>query len=276
VRLLLRKPGRWHTDASMTTFTKEVGEEGLHRALVDLCLPFTALFKTEEMETEPESEPEISVKEEPEIIDLTFDYDNEEEQKWFVNNTEAGPSRLDIKPISETSYFDTKPGLDDISNHFDLDTSDPVIDFFCRDQTAMTLHEVLNRLDTEELKDLVKSTKVRPRKMVVCILAFVIYILIYHLLQKTEMVSALMSHASTQSILNFTPERQIVKGKQKVRDDGLHQTRLPFVPLSSKGKGKAVQQTQERRLMEMALKKLGKFSCIMRLNSYGPYFQVHA
>ena len=68
------------------------------------------------------------------------------------------------------------------------------------------------------------------------------------------MISALMSHASTQSVLAFSPANQNVKGKRKDRDNGLRQTILPFVP---KGKGK---ESQERRLMEMALKKLGKFS----------------
>lgn len=165
VRLLLRKPDRWHTEASMQKFTKEVGEEGLHRALVDLCIPFTTPVKTQEMEME------IPVKEEPEIIDLTFDFDEEEDQKWAVNNAEAGPSRLDRKPILETSLIDMKPGLDDISNRFGLDFTDPDIDFFCRSQTTMTLYEALNKLGTEDLKDLVKSNKVKPRKMVVRILA---------------------------------------------------------------------------------------------------------
>lgn len=75
------------------------------------------------------------------------------------------------------------------------------------------------------------------------------------------MISALMSHASTQSILVFKSSSKVVKGKRKARDDdGLRQTKLPFVPTGSKGKGKAAQQTQEGRLMEMALGKLGMFS----------------
>lgn len=141
----------------MATFTREVGEEGLHRALVDLCLLFATPVKVQEMEVK------IPVKEEPEIIDLTFD-ENEEDQKWTVTNeAEAGPSRLDLNIVPEGKKY----GLDDISNHVDLVSSDPDIDFFCRNETTMTLHEVLNKLGAEELKDLVKSTKVRPRRMVV-------------------------------------------------------------------------------------------------------------
>ncbi|KAF8237701.1 hypothetical protein L208DRAFT_1388872 [Tricholoma matsutake] len=245
VRLLLRKADRWHTEASMETFTKEVSEEGLRRALVDLCLPFTTPVKKEGMELEMDA----PVKEEPETIDLSFDSEEKEDQKWAVTN-EAGPSRLGINSFPECSQIDMKPKLDDVFNHLGLDLSDPDIDFFCRDQTTMTLHEVLNKLGTEELKDLVKSTKVRPRKSV-----------------KAEMISALMSHASTQSILVFKSSSKVVKGKRKARDDdGLRQTKLPFVPTGSKGKGKAAQQTQEGRLMEMALGKLG--TCV----TLNPYF----
>ena len=83
------------------------------------------------------------------------------------------------------------------------------------------------------------------------------------------MIYALISHASTQSILEFSPTRQHTRGKRKARDDGLHQTKLSFV--SSKGKGKAGQQTQERRLREMALAKLGRFTVL----AFGYQNRVH-
>ena len=73
------------------------------------------------------------------------------------------------------------------------------------------------------------------------------------------MISALMTHASMQSVLAFAPANQNIKGKRKARDDGLRQTILPFAN-TSREQGKAAKQSQERRLMEMALKKLGKFS----------------
>jgi Fanconi-associated nuclease 1 len=144
----------------MERFTKEVGEEGLHHALVDLCLPFTAPVKEEGTEIG------TPVKEEPEIIDLTFDFD-EDDHKQTIVDAEAGPSRLDMKPIPDSSQISMQPELDDISNYLTLDSSDPDIDFFCRDQTTMTLLEVLNKLSTGELKDLVKSIKIKPRKFVV-------------------------------------------------------------------------------------------------------------
>jgi len=66
------------------------------------------------------------------------------------------------------------------------------------------------------------------------------------------MISALLIHASTQSVLGFTP-----KGKaKKSSDDGLRQTTLPF---PSCGKRKVHRQSQEERLMQMALKMLGMF-----------------
>jgi hypothetical protein len=71
-----------------------------------------------------------------------------------------------------------------------------------------------------------------------------------------------MSHASTQSVLEFPTTYQHAKDKRKVRGDSLLQTKLSFVSNNTKGKGKAVKQTQERRLMEMALAKLGKFTDI--------------
>jgi Fanconi-associated nuclease 1 len=232
----------------MERFTKEVGEEGLHRALADLCLPFIAPTKAEGTEIG------IPVKEEPDIIDLSFD---EEDHKQTIVDAEAGPSSLDPGPTPGSSQISMQPTLDNLSDYLTLDSSDPDIDFFCRDQTTMTLHEVLYKLSISELKDLVKSIRIKPRKFVVRLPDFYRFcILIYHLPQKDEMISALMLHASNQSILAFTSTG---KGKHKVHDDGLRQTKLPFIFNGSK-KGRVAQKTQEGRLMEMALKKLGAFS----------------
>ena len=144
----------------METFTREVGEEGLSRALVDLCAPFRFPVKTEETSIE------ISVKEEPEIVDLTVDC-NEEDRKPTVINAEAGPSRLAKQYTPELPCVDVKSD----PNHSGSLSEDPDIDYFCRDQNTMTLIEVLDKLNIEELKVLVKSTKIKPRKMVVRIRA---------------------------------------------------------------------------------------------------------
>lgn len=157
----------------METFTKEVGEEGLSRALVDLCAPFRFPIKSEETSIE------ISVKE-PEMIDLTVGY-NEEDRKPIVVNVEAGPSRLTKQYTTELPCVDVKPELDD-PNHAGSLSEDPDIDYFGRDQNTMTLIEVLDKLNVEELKDLVKSTKVKPQKMVVRILASLLCYLYPYLL----------------------------------------------------------------------------------------------
>ncbi|KAG6873725.1 hypothetical protein C0992_008436, partial [Termitomyces sp. T32_za158] len=90
VRLLLRKTNVWHTLTSMEKYKKEVGEDGLTRAISVLCHP---------IRYEPEVKKEI--KEEPElrgveILDLTSDSD-EEETKPNIMLTNPGPSSLTLE-----------------------------------------------------------------------------------------------------------------------------------------------------------------------------------
>ncbi|RDB22242.1 Fanconi-associated nuclease 1 [Hypsizygus marmoreus] len=224
VRLILRKSDTWHTVASMEKFKKEVGEEGLKHAIEHLCQPLRDM----PLDTE------ISVKvEEPEIIDLTLDSDYEDEEKPIIENAEAGPSRLGA-PVKHEE-MDLKPSLDALRNPPEWDSD---FEFFCEDETKMMLYEVLCKLNGDQLRQLVKHTKTKPLRNT-----------------NPEMISALLIHASTQSVLDFAPTHKH-RDTKHARPDGLRQTTLPF--LIHRGKNKARRQSAEDRLMEMALKMLGK------------------
>lgn len=144
VRLVLRKCDKWHTVPKMEKFKKEVGEEGLVCALNDLCQPLNGVVKAEPMDADP------PIKEEgPEVIDLTFDSEDE-----------GGLD--DPLPIPAEPHLEV-PTLDDIlsdpnSTNFDALT----LDYFCEDEGAMSLSEILWTLKLEDLKTLAKTMKVKP------------------------------------------------------------------------------------------------------------------
>ncbi|KAF5386729.1 hypothetical protein D9615_001528 [Tricholomella constricta] len=216
VRLILRKTNAWHTLASMEKFKKEVGENGLRHAIEALCSPLT----------EPKMKDEPMVAEisnsEVEIIDLTGDYDDEEEKKPFVE--EAGSLRMEEQ--------DVKPSLDILLNSPNPFSYEPNFDFFLEDESSMDLREALHRLSNDQLKDLVKETKTGKAKM-----------------NKMDMIAALQHYAHTQAPLGFKP----ISKNEKSGNDGFRQTILPF-----KINGKSHLETQERRLLQMVRQKLGK------------------
>ncbi|KAG6871888.1 hypothetical protein C0995_015385 [Termitomyces sp. Mi166 len=223
VRLFLRKTNAWHTFKSMEKFKKEVGEDGLIHAIFVLCRP---------IEDEPEIKKEI--KEEPEpnempkagIIDLTSDSDEEQETKPNIIASGSGPSSIKEQDI--------KLSLDSLLQSRDLPPYEPDFSFFLEDESSMGLEEVLKKLSNDQLRDLVKETKIKPEKM-----------------NKEAMIYSLLLYASTQQPLGSYFKGK--NGRNMQSRDGLKQTLLPF-----KGKAKAALETQEKRLLQMALAKLGR------------------
>ncbi|KAK0463511.1 VRR-NUC domain-containing protein [Desarmillaria tabescens] len=112
------------------------------------------------------------------------------------------------------------------------------LSFFCQDESTMTLHGILETLPADQLRALAKETRVSPKGT-----------------KKEHFIDALMKYSCTQASLPFeSPKKNKSKDRERY-DDGYRQTLLCFaVPCK---------ETQEQRLKEMALKKLGK--CI-RLN----------
>ncbi|KAG5653529.1 hypothetical protein H0H81_012470 [Sphagnurus paluster] len=239
VRLILRKANNWHTLASMDSFKKEVKESDLPLAIEELCLP----VPTQTIKEEKETVPVDIVIPAPEVIDLTLDSEEEEEKKPILH--QHAPSNI--------SEQDVKPSLGSLDAN--LFSYEPNFDFFLEDESSMDLTEVLHKLNNDQLKDLVKQTKTKPDKMRAS--CFVVYTNSSNnifLEQKMEMIHALTKYAYTQTPLPFLP---VGKGKNKT--DGLLQTTLPF-----KSKANSAPETQHHRLMQMALKKLGKS---VRVNS---------
>ncbi|KAG6908582.1 hypothetical protein DXG01_004068 [Tephrocybe rancida] len=220
VRLILRKTNTWHTLKSMEKFKNEVGEDGLICAIFALCQP---IEDEPEIKHEVMDEPALPIVPEVEIIDLTIDSDNEEETKPDVTNVK-NPSTKDQ---------DIKPTLDSFRESRNSPPYKPDFSFFMEDESSMSLEEVLRKLNNDQLRDLVKETKTKPK-----------------LMNKDAMTSTLLLYAYTQQGLGFQSTGNGGR-KRKSGDDGLRQTLLPF-----KAKGKATLMTQEHRLLQMALEKL--------------------
>ena len=136
IRLCLRKPGKWHRLSSLR-YQQELGEN-IAMALEMLCIS-----------SKPYTVEEHAVKqEEREIIDLTLDdVQMQDAMKppptpfWEQPEGEAGPSSIKIEDISEQPCGD--------------------LSFFAQDHNHAGLHELLECLSLEELRQLAKDMKIR-------------------------------------------------------------------------------------------------------------------
>jgi len=179
-RLVLRKPNQWHAISSLDKYKQEIGEDGLLHAIQDLCKPFSVLMmKSEPCDTttrNPIPKTEIldqnvpmDIKKEDglEVIDLTFDTDDDEDVKpntallnqstfatYWANK--ASGSKLPLPPAAGAPHVQEDP----IQALLRSNPADEVpLDFFCEDETTMSLPEILERLNKEQLMKLVKVMK---------------------------------------------------------------------------------------------------------------------
>lgn len=143
---MLRKP-LWHPSSTFK-YLQEIGEEGLALALKHVCLPFEPVLDQDEDATEEDHQPDYSVVIEHghKVIDLSLD-DNDEPQ------TEAGPSHLPDTPADDSDIGKLQ-AIEEL-----------VLDHFARDEESMTLEELLQALNVDRLKLIVKATKTRCNKM---------------------------------------------------------------------------------------------------------------
>lgn len=155
VRLLLRKQ-QWQPLSSLSKCRSELGDVEFFKGAKVLCkllLPPDFEVKQEDVKEEEEG---------VEIIDLTLDSDDEEE--------DIKPSLSSLSSSQTLSSGDVS--LDDFGSPEDDKTFvcderlsvEPDFDYFCEDETTMTLQEALERLSVDQLKELVKATKTKPFK----------------------------------------------------------------------------------------------------------------
>lgn len=101
-----------------------------------------------------------------EVIDLTFDTDDEDvkpnvrllNQSTFATYwaNSASSSKLPLPPAAGAPRFQEDP----IQALLRSNPADEIpIDFFCEDETTMSLPEILERLNKEQLMKLVRVTK---------------------------------------------------------------------------------------------------------------------
>ncbi|KDR73715.1 hypothetical protein GALMADRAFT_251523 [Galerina marginata CBS 339.88] len=257
VRLVLRKANQWHAVSALNKYEKEIGKEGLLSSIADLCRPIHTIVKEElpdnhSIKMEP-PEPRFSsindetedtrvavkVEDEPEVIDLTMDTDEEEIKPDLAS---LMPNTATNCWAPETSTSEQPEQVDPIKTVLQSEKDEVNLEFFCEDETVMTLDEILWRLNKDQLMVLVKATKckLKPAQS-----------------KKSDIICCLQHTAANQSILDFgSVQNRKVKGK--ARDDGLRQTALPFAPVSRPSLSGKAKVTQEKRLKQMALQVLGK------------------
>ncbi|KAF9561143.1 hypothetical protein CPC08DRAFT_635815 [Agrocybe pediades] len=243
VRLVLRKPRQWHPVASLVNYEKEIGREGLQSAIETLCKPIDLIEKeaseaASRLRNEGNSiaSPSTPIKKEqgPEIIDLTMDSDEEDATPLHA------PTSAPAMPALLWSQEAKPPTIEErIQEVHDQSLDDVNFDFFCEDETVMSLHEILWRLSKEELMKLAKAMRCKVKGTA----------------KKHDIISSLHSNAVTQRILNFQSTPTRTKGKAKA--DGMRQVQLPFAQSRTKQPCKKV-NSQEIRLKQLALKALGK------------------
>jgi len=134
IRLCLRKPGKWHRLSSLK-YQRDLGEN-ITTGLEMLCA----------CPTRPSVEEHVTKQEEREVIDLTLDEMEPESTVKpppapYLETVEAGPSSIKLEDIPEESCGD--------------------LSFFAQDETHAELHELLECLSMEELKQLAKDMKIK-------------------------------------------------------------------------------------------------------------------
>ncbi|KAI0362440.1 hypothetical protein OH77DRAFT_1515684 [Trametes cingulata] len=194
--------------------------------------------KQEKTEAKPAGSPKLSKyhiiqEEDREIIDLTFDDDEDEQEK----QPEAGPS---CSPVYEPASPSLTPRAPDYS-------------VFADDEEQATLLELLDCLTTDELVDIAKQLKIKRQAK-----------------RRDTLIEDILRSSSTQGTLAF-PVVSTRKGKDKTpmmqsklpfgsgaKSKPLMQTTLPFKPQLDPTR------TQQDRVREIVMQELQK--CI-RLNA---------
>ncbi|RXW24676.1 hypothetical protein EST38_g1186 [Candolleomyces aberdarensis] len=238
VRMLLLKPDHWYPVSAFEKWKREVGPDGILPSMEPLCKPVTEFLSPE---STPVKQEEAEPEEQRNIIDLTLDSDDEDVKPNLasLNNTVpvAGPSKQSEPPDD----------IDPFRRVLQANPKDANLDYFCEDESVMTIEELLNRMTVDQLKALAKQNKCIPK---------------VRKPKKNDYVEGLLKNSRTQSVLGFTSTPSS-KGKVKA-SDSLRQTQLPFAPKKSVQsylafpKGSKVQKSQEDRLRKQALAILGK------------------
>ncbi|KAJ7772094.1 VRR-NUC domain-containing protein [Mycena maculata] len=141
------------------------------------------------------------------------------------------PAEMDVhgnEIIDLTGDSDDEDSAQPVAGPSKLDEDQVRLNYFCRGEEDLPTLEGLRILNADRVKVLCKMMKIKHTK-----------------LNKDGMITALINHASTQSVLTLEPvTKSKGKGKGKARD-GLCQTILPF----STAKIGPAQTAQLRKLM---------------------------
>ena len=179
----------------------------------------------------------------PEVVDLTMEDED--------NIAEAGPSRA--SPACES------PPVLDVPSHASRKTDYTV---FADDEDQADLFELLHCLNAQELDDLAKQLKLKPRSKKVAPVFTKYADGLKCLVQRDSLIDCILRHAATQSTLSFATGSK--KGKERMvqtklpfdtkkSQKSLYQSKLPFKPTPQR------QHTQQERLRVMVMDRLSAF-----------------
>lgn len=137
IRLCLRKQDKWHR-IDQLKYQQEIGDPAsVTKAIKELC-----------DDGHTNEEPEEVKREETEIIDLTLDDDEEDEQMSCIMSAPV------VMPTTGQEPQDT--GLSQTPSFDIVDTGQLAL---AEDETRMTIHELLECLNADELKKFAKQMK---------------------------------------------------------------------------------------------------------------------
>ncbi|KAF9053139.1 hypothetical protein BJ165DRAFT_1339846 [Panaeolus papilionaceus] len=227
-RLLMRKPKQWIPISSLAAFYNEI-EEFATPSLHFLCLPIDYSVLNKDSREAQEEKGKLTKEPSTGVIDLTLDEGIPSKPTVAPprfctpappQNAKAGPSRLPTEEEETLSEF------------LHRNIGELNLDFFCEDESAMTLDDTLNTLSKDQLMEMAQEFKCKLGKAP----------------KKTDILECLRKIALDQGIIKFaSPSR---KGKKNLKPDGFRQTQLSFA-------SKKPKESVADRMRSRALSKLG-------------------
>jgi Fanconi-associated nuclease 1 len=151
--MVLLKPYHWYPVSALEKWKREVGPEGILPSMEPLCRPVTEFLSPE---STPVKQEEVEPKVQSNVIDLTMDSDDEDVKPNLASLNNAGP-------VAGPSKHSEPPGdMDPFCRVLQANPGDVNLDFFCEDESVMTIEELLNRMTVDQLKGLAKQNKCIP------------------------------------------------------------------------------------------------------------------
>ena len=152
--MLLLKPNHWYPVSAFEKWKREVGPDGILPSMEPLCRPVTEFLSPE---STPVKQEEAEPEEQRNVIDLTLDSDDEDVKPNLASLNNPGPV------AGPSKQSEPPDDMDPFRRVLQANPGDTNLDYFCEDESAMTIEELLNRMTVDQLKALAKQNKCIPK-----------------------------------------------------------------------------------------------------------------